>query len=636
MCSFSKRAMSVILLCCIVFNCSVMTVAAVENNTDCIHEHTAECGYAEGIEASCKHSCDVLCGAMADGSADAFYTIANDPISQTVSALQTAPDALQNESDFEISNGYLTGYHGAATNVLVPASVTRVCSGAFSDNETIASITFPSSVAWVEDESFQGCLNLEKLIFTTNTVFMLELEDYPQITQLEINAGTETLLKSFYSKTSEGNKTIESLHIGEGITKIEAWVFDKFTHLSELTLPDSLITVGQNAFSGCSALTNLALGSGTRAIEGNAFADCTRLNQLTLNNGLESIHLRAFSGCSELTEAALPNTLIQHNSANAGLIFEGCSALSTLTIPNTVAEGILKAEYGLEKLTALNIIPSNSDTVLPPLVIPEGGEDTRPLLNLNISKLNIGEGITEINFETIRILPIKSLTIPATVTGITKINGGVWDSLPSELEELTLPQHLTESFFSAPYLGCQYLKDISISKGNENRIYETIVDKAFSGITSMTIQDGITELRGFSDLLKLESISFPDGLTDLEGMCNLPSLRKITIPESLISIPENTFNNCTGIIELSIPSTLYIHGFRNCIIQKMVVTPVGNSTTWQATPVDGTKELVISVGITAMTGSVGSTTLTSVQFPANFLEIGMDAQVLKKWLFRAA
>ena len=99
-------------------------------------------------------------------------------------------------------------------------------------------------------------------------------------------------------------------------------------------LPDSVILIGEGAFSGCKTLTGLVIGSGVRRIGNKAFANCTSLSHailgaydpdadtLTGASALAYIGDSAFSGCGSLLTVSLPETVTGIGSfafRNAGL-----------------------------------------------------------------------------------------------------------------------------------------------------------------------------------------------------------------------------------------------------------------------------------------------------------------------------
>ena len=93
--------------------------------------------------------------------------------------------------------------------------------------------------------------------------------------------------------------------------------------ITRVYLLNGLISIGNEAFSGCSALTKIEIPETVTRIGKYAFRDCYDLEELTLSEGLVSIGERAFEDCVALTEVFIPEsvTVIEANA------FAGCDNL---------------------------------------------------------------------------------------------------------------------------------------------------------------------------------------------------------------------------------------------------------------------------------------------------------------------
>ena len=123
------------------------------------------------------------------------------------------------------------------------------------------------------------------------------------------------------------SKNIKNVKIPEGITSIEEGAFAGTNIEGTLTLPNSIITIGENAFYKCKKLTgDLIIPHNVNFIGEQAFGECTGFNgNLVIGNNVKQIGKRAFYGCSELTgDLIIPDSVTDIESE----AFKDCSKLT--------------------------------------------------------------------------------------------------------------------------------------------------------------------------------------------------------------------------------------------------------------------------------------------------------------------
>ena len=141
---------------------------------------------------------------------------------------------------------------------------------------------------------------------------------------------------------------IAPTHNGLPVTTIAAEGFRNSSILS-VTIPDSIISIGSNAFSGCIGLTGLTIPNSVTSIGNSAFSGCTGLSSITIPNSVTSIGNSAFSGCTGLSSITIPNSVTSIGSS----AFSGCTGLRSITIPNSVTSiGV----YAFQRCTGLRSI----------------------------------------------------------------------------------------------------------------------------------------------------------------------------------------------------------------------------------------------------------------------------------------
>lgn len=94
--------------------------------------------------------------------------------------------------------------------------------------------------------------------------------------------------------------------IPDSVTSIGYEAFSDCSGLRSITIPDSVTSIGYEAFSGCSGLTSVTIGSGLSSIGQYAFYRCSKLSSVTIPDSVTSIGNTAFQECSNLTLVSLP------------------------------------------------------------------------------------------------------------------------------------------------------------------------------------------------------------------------------------------------------------------------------------------------------------------------------------------
>ena len=163
---------------------------------------------------------------------------------------------------------------------------------------------------------------------------------------------------SIGSNAFEGCSGLTTITLSNSITSIGSNAFYVCSGLTTITLPNSVTSIGTYAFADCNRLTTITLPNSLTSIGEAAFYVCSGLTTITLSNSITSIGSNAFGGCSGLTTITLPNSLTSIGEA----AFEGCSGLTMLTLPNSITS-IGKAAFlgcsGLTTITAKATTPVN-------------------------------------------------------------------------------------------------------------------------------------------------------------------------------------------------------------------------------------------------------------------------------------
>ena len=153
--------------------------------------------------------------------------------------------------------------------------------------------------------------------------------------------------------TDDGVLTIS----GKG--KMNAYIYSPWldSGVKRIILGDSVTTIGNSAFDGCSSLTSVTIPNSVTEIGYYAFKDCRSLTSITIPNSVTEIGWNAFNGCSSLTSVTIPNSV----TTIGGGAFEKCISLTSVTIPNSVTTIGSEAFSGCTNLKKVNIGKSVKD-----------------------------------------------------------------------------------------------------------------------------------------------------------------------------------------------------------------------------------------------------------------------------------
>ncbi len=425
-------------------------------------------------------------------------------------------------------------------------TVTSIGWGAFEDCTGLTSVTIPNNVASIGSYAFSGCTGLTNVTIG-NGVTRIGWSAFEDCTGLKgvyisdiavwcnMDFGSSSANPLYYAKNLYLNgELVTDLVIPDSVTSIGDYAFRGCTGLTNITIPDSVTSIGADAFSSCTGLTSVTIPDSVTSIGNYAFAYCTGLKSVTIGNSVTSIGNYAFSNCTGLTSVTIPNSVTSIGSS----AFSGCTGLKGVYIGDIAAW-------------------CNIDF---------GNAYANPLYYAKNLYLN-GELVT-------------NLVIPDGVTSIGDDAFAYYTGLIS----VTIPDSIT-SIGDDAFAHCTGLTSVTIGNG-----VTSIGDDAFYGcdsLTSITIPDSVTGIGAyaFCGCTGLTSITIPSSVTSIDDYAfyNCRGLTSITIPDSVTSIGDDAFAHCTGLTSVTIPDSVTSidrYAFYRCNNLESITLPfIGGSAT---------------------------------------------------------
>ncbi len=220
----------------------------------------------------------------------------------------------------------------------------------------LTEVTIGERVKEIDPSSFDGCSSLETVNFNAVNCDDFNRDDFN------------------YVKYPFSTK-VKTVNFGNKVEKIPRYLCYGMTDLTEITIPESVTTIKESAFEGCSSLKTVNfnavkctlpssldtfpstvetvnIGNKIKIIPSYLCYKITGLSKVTIPESVTNIGSCAFQGCSGLTEVTIPESVIDIGD----YAFSGCG-LTEVTIPERVQSiGTSAFNYNSLKIVNFNAV----------------------------------------------------------------------------------------------------------------------------------------------------------------------------------------------------------------------------------------------------------------------------------------
>lgn len=366
----------------------------------------------------------------------------------------------------------------------------------------------------------------------------------------------------------------------------------------EIQIPDSVETIGTNAFHNCQDLESITLPASLETIESSAFSSCRKLSEIRLPASLKAIQSYVFDDCSSLETVFYDGSLARWSQINTSNGFLGFSHPSLVMNDYTAQFIPVKDENDPDPppktVTITKYTGTESTVILPSTInswpVTKIGEDAFQD-NTTITSVTIPASVTEIGSNAFAgCTNLTSVHYAGDWSNLTIQSGNpaVQDAANAPLFDFEFipPDNTAVIVTNYKYNGAA--ADVTIPSRYQGKPVTTIGHAAFfnSAVTSVTIPDSVTSIsdEAFINCPKLTNISIPNSVTYIgfSAFSSCTSLKSITLPSSLSFISGALFLGCSQLTTIHIPVSVTSIGnnaFADCP-SLMTVTYPGSKTQW--------------------------------------------------------
>lgn len=479
-----------------------------------------------------------------------------------------------------------------------PKLVSTISANAFKNVTTLKSVSIPNTIRLVDTAAFSGCTELLEL-----TVYEADADpdvdpSYWDIDGVLMHVSGDQELGNpneiyIFPLGREGAYTvpdeieylplkafaaarISEINISASVENIASQAFLNCKNLNKVTFlepddPESAkqLTLGSNAFKGCTALTSINIPARAVTFSTDLFTDCTNLEKINIDKsnenfhsidgvvvnadedtilyvpkgrtgtytiplGITTIEAHAFDGCKKLTEVQIPGWVTEIKT----YAFRECSALETVKFLGGATSNQTIGTYAFYSCHALETVEFAADCK-----------------------------VTVIGKYAFGYAGVTAVTLPASLTTVEDYAfyrcaslGEVRMSGTAQDAELTFGKNafeecvmLTDVYFSDnvksvasnTFIDCVKLAHLHINPTNPNI---TVVDDVLYGKNA---EGDLTSIM-FYPLGKGGEYVLPDKITEIANatFMNNAVIEKVTLGAQVTKIGSAAFQNCTGLTQI--------------------------------------------------------------------------------------
>ena len=470
-------------------------------------------------------------------------------------SLTTLAFAEGGESALSIGANAFSG-SGITGTLVIPSRVSAINAYAFSGTPVSSlKIRGGEHLSAIGESAFSGCASLTDVMIPGNvsTIWANAFKNCENLSVLSLSEGLKTIAGTVNGDNGafSGCTMLDEVTLPNTLETLGNYAFHNCTFLESLTIldrGDHALSIGANAFSGTRLSGTLILpakvsaigasafqgtpiaaldiqgGENLHAIGEDAFRGCQALVTVSLPGNVATIGARAFQNCPSLTYLSLSEglkTIAGTVNGNNGA-FSGCESLIGVTLPLTVETVGNYAFYNCTNLRYLTIHNSDCQMSIGSYAFCKTGLAGTLIIPSKVKSI----GSYSFSETDIRVLDIHD------GDSLTTIGESAFRSCAS-LVSVTLPGNVTTISANA-FRSCSALSDLNLSEG---------LTKILGSVNY--------NYGAFCDCVSLPSVVLPSTIRTIStyAFYNCQSLATIIIKTSAdnVSVGSNAFGKCPGV-----------------------------------------------------------------------------------------
>lgn len=196
----------------------------------------------------------------------------------------------------------------------------------FSDSDIDTTITEQEiREGWSDEDGVRYSADGKKLLYSTrksgNTIYRSSVRQY------KVKSGTIVICDNAFESGD-----LETIELPDTIVRIGNSAFSGCRNLRQINVPNKVKYFGERVFNGCSSLRHIEIPPSIQVIKKAMFCDCSSLKEFILPPATKEIHDYAFNGCNSLSHLIIPNS-VEYIGNKA---FGACDRLNEIVLPPSV------------------------------------------------------------------------------------------------------------------------------------------------------------------------------------------------------------------------------------------------------------------------------------------------------------